>query len=239
MAGLDGVDAGGAARASARWPGLGALAAGDRPDSTATHVGYLLASVCVRPDRAAARSTEDRGPWSIARPRGRGRGGRRDQRRGSMVTAVKRSGAPTRCLLALYALFTLAAGARSIVQLATRADEAPVAYSLSLVAAADLRPRAGSRSAGPRRGAPASRRGCSGSSSRGVATVGTLSLVEDGLVPGRVGVVRLRHRLRLRAARCCRSRACCGCVPRSRQTGPLPSRNADARARCSRRRGCW
>ena len=28
-------------------------------------------------------------------------------------------------LLALYALFTLAAGARSIVQLATRADEAP------------------------------------------------------------------------------------------------------------------
>ena len=29
--------------------GLGALAAGDRPDSTATHVGYLVASVCVVP----------------------------------------------------------------------------------------------------------------------------------------------------------------------------------------------
>jgi integral membrane protein len=38
-------------------------------------------------------------------------------------------------LLLVYALFTLAAGARSLVQLATRADEAPVAYSLSLVAA--------------------------------------------------------------------------------------------------------
>jgi integral membrane protein len=38
-------------------------------------------------------------------------------------------------LLALYALFTVAAGARSIIQLATRADDAPVAYSLSLVAA--------------------------------------------------------------------------------------------------------
>ena len=38
-------------------------------------------------------------------------------------------------LLAVYALFTLAAGARSIIQLATRADEAPLAYSLSLGAA--------------------------------------------------------------------------------------------------------
>ena len=38
-------------------------------------------------------------------------------------------------LLALYALFTLAAGARSIVQLATDAGAAPVAYGLSLLAA--------------------------------------------------------------------------------------------------------
>lgn len=38
-------------------------------------------------------------------------------------------------LLALYALFALAAGARSLVQLATKADEAPLAYSLSLLAA--------------------------------------------------------------------------------------------------------
>jgi hypothetical protein len=44
--------------------GLGALAGGDRPDSTATHVGYLLASVCVVP-LALGSTKEDRGPWSI------------------------------------------------------------------------------------------------------------------------------------------------------------------------------
>ena len=45
-----------------------------------------------------------------------------------------RSG-PHRVLLALYALFTLAAGARAIVQLTTQYDDAPVAYWLSLGAA--------------------------------------------------------------------------------------------------------
>jgi hypothetical protein len=40
-----------------------------------------------------------------------------------------------RVLLAFYALFTLAAGARSIVQLAVQADQAPIAYTLSLLAA--------------------------------------------------------------------------------------------------------
>jgi len=44
--------------------GLGALAAGGRPDSMATHVGYLLASVCVVPI-ALGSTAEDRGPWSI------------------------------------------------------------------------------------------------------------------------------------------------------------------------------
>ena len=38
-------------------------------------------------------------------------------------------------LLAFYALFTLAAGARAAVQLATDAGRAPVAYALSAVAA--------------------------------------------------------------------------------------------------------
>jgi len=46
----------------------------------------------------------------------------------------RRSG-PHQVLLALYALFTLAAGARSLVQLTTRYDDAPVAYWLSLAAA--------------------------------------------------------------------------------------------------------
>lgn len=48
--------------------------------------------------------------------------------------AGSRSG-PHQVLLALYALFALAAGARSLVQLLTRYDEAPVAYWLSLAAA--------------------------------------------------------------------------------------------------------
>jgi hypothetical protein len=42
---------------------------------------------------------------------------------------------PHRVLIAVYALFTLAAGARSGVQLATQASEAPLAYSLSAAAA--------------------------------------------------------------------------------------------------------
>jgi hypothetical protein len=45
-----------------------------------------------------------------------------------------RSG-PHRVLIALYALFTVAAGARSSVQLAQDAGRAPVAYTLSAAAA--------------------------------------------------------------------------------------------------------
>lgn len=45
-----------------------------------------------------------------------------------------RSG-PGRALVAVYALFTMAAGSRSAVQIATRFDEAPVAYLLSALAA--------------------------------------------------------------------------------------------------------
>ena len=44
--------------------GFGAIAGGDRPDSLATHVGYLIVSVCVIP--IALRSDpEDRSRWSI------------------------------------------------------------------------------------------------------------------------------------------------------------------------------
>jgi cytochrome bd-type quinol oxidase subunit 2 len=38
-------------------------------------------------------------------------------------------------LVACYAVFAVAAGARSLVQITTRYDEAPLAYTLSLVAA--------------------------------------------------------------------------------------------------------
>jgi len=96
---------------------------------------------------------------------------------GTETGAGKRSGGH-QVLLALYALFALAAGARSIVQLATRADEAPVAYSLSLVAAATYA-----------LGWVAIRRASEGNTRfasvmlwvelGGVVTVGTLSLVHD------------------------------------------------------------
>jgi len=94
---------------------------------------------------------------------------------------VKRSGAH-QVLIAVYALFAVAAGARSLVQLATRADEAPVAYSLSLAAAATYV-----------LGWLAIRRAADGRTAfaswmlwvelAGVATVGTLSLVEEEWFP--------------------------------------------------------
>ena len=43
---------------------------------------------------------------------------------------------PGRVLVAVYAVFALAAGARAVVQLSTRFSEAPVAYLLSALAAA-------------------------------------------------------------------------------------------------------
>ena len=42
---------------------------------------------------------------------------------------------PGRVLITVYGVFTVAAGARSAVQLATRFDEAPLAYALSAAAA--------------------------------------------------------------------------------------------------------
>jgi hypothetical protein len=44
--------------------GLAALGGGDRPDSVATHVGYLLVSVLVIP-LALSSVRDDEGPWSI------------------------------------------------------------------------------------------------------------------------------------------------------------------------------
>lgn len=43
---------------------------------------------------------------------------------------------PGRLLVAVYAIFALAASSRAVLQLVTRFDEAPVAYLLSAVAAA-------------------------------------------------------------------------------------------------------
>lgn len=51
------------------------------------------------------------------------------------AAATRADASPVRLLTAGYALFALAAGGRSAVQLATRAAEAPLAYALSAVAA--------------------------------------------------------------------------------------------------------
>lgn len=92
-----------------------------------------------------------------------------------------RSGAG-RVLIAVYGVFAVAATARSLVQLATKADEAPLAYALSAVAglvyiAATLGlAEVGSN---PRRLAWAA----VGFELVGVLAVGTLSLLEPGWFP--------------------------------------------------------
>lgn len=92
-----------------------------------------------------------------------------------------RSG-PHKVLLAFYALFTLAAGARAIVQLATQYHDAPVAYWLSLAAAVTYA-----------LGWYAIREASAGNTGfasvmlwvelAGVVTVGTLSIVVDQWFP--------------------------------------------------------
>jgi hypothetical protein len=85
-------------------------------------------------------------------------------------------------LIALYALFTVAAGARSSVQLAQDAGRAPIAYTLSAVAACTY--AAGwyaiSRAA---RGQTALASVLLWVELSGVLAVGTLSLVKSGWFP--------------------------------------------------------
>ncbi|MBL7502143.1 hypothetical protein I6A84_25240 [Frankia sp. CNm7] len=89
---------------------------------------------------------------------------------------------PGRLLVAVYAVFALAATARAAVQMITKFDEAPVAYLLSafagvvyIVATVGLT----RSSAGGRRVAGVA---CAVELT-GVLTVGTLSLVDRGLFP--------------------------------------------------------
>ncbi len=92
-----------------------------------------------------------------------------------------RSGAG-RTLVAIYGVFALAASARSLVQLVTQADEAPLAYALSALAgvvyvAATL---------GLAEIGPAPRRlawAAVGFELVGVLTVGTLTVLDPGLFP--------------------------------------------------------
>ena len=85
-------------------------------------------------------------------------------------------------LVALYAVFAVAAGARSLVQVTTGFDDAPVAYSLSLVAAAVYVVA----TIALRRTSAAAHRvaltAC-GAEAVGVLVVGTLSLLRPAWVP--------------------------------------------------------
>jgi hypothetical protein len=87
-----------------------------------------------------------------------------------------------RALVAIYAVFALSASARSLVQLATKADEAPVAYALSAVAAlVYVAATLGLAEVGP-----APRRlawAAVGFELVGVLTVGTLTVLDPELFP--------------------------------------------------------
>ena len=87
-----------------------------------------------------------------------------------------------RALVATYAVFALAASARSAVQLLTHASEAPLAYALSAVAAVVyVLATVGLAEVGPRPRALAW--GAVGFELVGVLTVGTLTVLDPELFP--------------------------------------------------------
>ena len=84
-----------------------------------------------------------------------------------------------RALVAVYAVFALAASARSIYQLVTKADEAPVAYALSALAGVVYVVATLALATDRRRLAAST----IGFELLGVLSVGVLTLVDDGLFP--------------------------------------------------------
>lgn len=86
---------------------------------------------------------------------------------------------PGRVLVAIYGVFALAASARAGVQIATKFGEAPLAYTLSALAAAVYVVATVALARGARRLALAA---C-GFELLGVLTVGTLSVVDAAAFP--------------------------------------------------------
>jgi len=89
---------------------------------------------------------------------------------------------PGRVLVGLYALFALAAGARAAVQIASRFDEAPLAYLLSALAAVIYL----AATLGLVRGTAGGRRLamiCCSIELAGVLTVGTFSVFDPEAFP--------------------------------------------------------
>jgi hypothetical protein len=89
---------------------------------------------------------------------------------------------PGRVLIGIYGLFALAAGARAGVQIATDFHEAPLAYTLSAVAAAIYLVATVGLALGNRFGR-ALATVCCAVELLGVLTVGTLSLVDRAAFP--------------------------------------------------------
>jgi cytochrome bd-type quinol oxidase subunit 2 len=96
--------------------------------------------------------------------------------------AARPSSGPARVLVAVYAVFALAAGARAAVQLSTRFSEAPLAYLLSALAALIYIVA----TVGLARGGRGGRRAAFVAITTeliGVLVVGTLSLVDRSAFP--------------------------------------------------------
>jgi hypothetical protein len=89
---------------------------------------------------------------------------------------------PGRVLVAVYAVFALAAGARAAVQLALQYDEAPLAYLLSALAAVVYVAATIGLARGGRNGRRTAVLACS-IELAGVLVVGTLSLVDRAAFP--------------------------------------------------------
>ena len=89
---------------------------------------------------------------------------------------------PGRVLVAVYAVFALAAGARAAVQLATQFDEAPLAYLLSALAAVVYVLATVGLARGGRGGRRTAYAAC-GVELAGVLVVGTLSLLDRAAFP--------------------------------------------------------
>ena len=161
----------------------------------AVFAGYLLASVAVLPAprrRSAARAHR-------VGSRDRRRRVHRARRRQPADGGDLVSDGPGRLLAAIYALFALAAGARSVVQIATEFDAAPLAYSLSALAAVVYLVIALTISSERPERRRIARAGCAFELA-GVLVVGTASLLDPGAFPDADRLVGLRRRLRLGAA---------------------------------------
>ncbi|MFC7481457.1 hypothetical protein ACFQX7_17435 [Luedemannella flava] len=89
---------------------------------------------------------------------------------------------PGRVLIGIYGLFALAAGARAGVQIATRFDEAPVAYALSALAAVIYLVATVGLALGNRFGRRLALV-CCAVELAGVLTIGTLSLLDRAAFP--------------------------------------------------------